>query len=192
MYRQKIRNRNQASKPNILEAPFENHLVSCYKHQDTIACDCGNANKLHQLGIRGYEKVSNEDELFDSLMVQENCRTVLDPATFAAVNHSPVYGGGDVVHLNMNIVQVVHHAEDSSKCTEDGCKDGAKPNLANILDKNPNALVGNALPYKATTTIITVDQSAEEIIKRIVDHDDNSKASDGNKDLCTFFLKKRF
>ena len=85
---------------------------------DSHDCDC----EIRAAGVhhqRGYEKVAcvttsisedspTDDALIDSLMMQQNF----------SHHHRP-----EVVHVNMNIVQVVHHCgePDSSKCKQDGC-----------------------------------------------------------------------
>ena len=84
---------------------------------DLQDCDCEmKPGHRHQ---RGYEKVAclttsitedspTDDALIDSLMMQQNLSS----------HHRP-----EIVHVNMNIVQVVHHCgePDPSRCKQDGC-----------------------------------------------------------------------
>ena len=95
-------------------------------NSDLQDCDCEmKPGHRHQ---RGYEKVAclttsitedspTDDALIDSLMMQQNLSS----------HHRP-----EIVHVNMNIVQVVHHCgePDPSRCKQDGC--GA-------ITKNPNS-----------------------------------------------------
>ena len=101
-------------------------------------------------------------------MVQE-CYERSSPA------HNPPTFRTDVVHLSMNIVQVVHHGgADADTCTEQSCQDRhskGNQHLAEILSK--------AEPE--VRTIITIDETAEDVIKRIVDTAKGKPVKKANK-----------
>jgi len=108
--------KNQSDTPwNRDQIQFVSAEVMGDVSSDLQDCDCQIKTNVHR---QGYEKVachttaisedtSAEDILFDSFMVPANCS-----------HHRP-----EVVHVNMNIVQVVHHCgePDPSKCVQDGC-----------------------------------------------------------------------
>ena len=76
--------------------------------------------------------------------------------------HNPPTFRTDVVHLSMNIVQVVHHGHDAETCTEQTCQD-KKPSSQQLAD-----VLSHAQPE--VRTIITIDETAEDVIKRIVEN----------------------
>ena len=100
---------------------------------DLQDCDCEmKTGHRHQ---RGYEKVAcvttsitedspTDDALIDSLMMQQNFSS----------HHRP-----EIVHVNMNIVQVVHHCgePDPSRCKQDGCGAKTQNNSSKKSERNP-------------------------------------------------------
>ena len=133
-------------------------------YDDIQDCDCEIKTGVHHQ--RGYEKVAclttsitdespTDDNFLDSLMMQQ---------TFS--HHRP-----EVVHVNMNIVQVVHHCgePDASKCRQDGCaKTHNKKNVSSsdqIKKKMPSTknVISSLIPAKNKegyqNTVLDLDES---------------------------------
>ena len=107
--------------------------ASC--NSDLHDCDC-EIKPGHHHG-QGYEKVTcvttsitedspTDDALIESLMMQQNFSS----------HHRP-----DVVHVNMNIVQVVHHCgePDPSRCKQDGCGGKKVKNCSKPFEQDKNS-----------------------------------------------------
>ena len=143
---------------------------------DLQDCDCELKASVHR---QGYEKVACvttaisedvDDALFDSLMIPESYPH----------HHRP-----EVVHVNMNIVQVVHHCgePDASKCVQDGCGKTSHHNKRKTYcsekkDKNPNKNCSSSiipLRYKEGYQNTIIDMDDLQTVNTVI-WDDNSKA----------------
>lgn len=138
--------------------------ASCGSDQQD--CDCELKPGHHHQ--RGYEKVAcvttsitedspTDDALIDSLMMQQNYSS----------HHRP-----EIVHVNMNIVQVVHHCgePDPSRCKQDGCAAKAKNKNSKIFQKNEK----NSCNKHLSPSILPV-QYQDGYQNTIIDIDENKK-----------------
>ena len=138
--------------------------ASCGSDQQD--CDCELKPGHHHQ--RGYEKVAcvttsitedspTDDALIDSLMMQQNYSS----------HHRP-----EIVHVNMNIVQVVHHCgePDPSRCKQDGCAAKTKNKNSKKFLKNEN----NSYNEHLSPSILPV-QYQDGYQNTIIDIDENKK-----------------
>ena len=138
--------------------------ASCGSDQQD--CDCELKPGHHHQ--RGYEKVAcvttsitedspTDDALIDSLMMQQNYSS----------HHRP-----EIVHVNMNIVQVVHHCgePDPSRCKQDGCAAKTKNKKSKNFQKNEN----NSCNKHLSPSILPV-QYQDGYQNTIIDIDENKK-----------------
>ena len=138
--------------------------ASCGSDQQD--CDCELKPGHHHQ--RGYEKVAcvttsitedspTDDALIDSLMMQQNYSS----------HHRP-----EIVHVNMNIVQVVHHCgePDPSRCKQDGCAAKTKNKNSKNFQKNEN----NSCNKHLSPSILPV-QYQDGYQNTIIDIDENKK-----------------
>ena len=138
--------------------------ASCGSDQQDCDCELKPGHN-HQ---RGYEKVAcvttsitedspTDDALIDSLMMQQNYSS----------HHRP-----EIVHVNMNIVQVVHHCgePDPSRCKQDGCAAKPKNNNSKKFQKKEN----NSCNKHLSPSILPV-QYQDGYQNAIIDIDENKK-----------------
>ena len=138
--------------------------ASCGSDQQDCDCELKPGHN-HQ---RGYEKVAcvttsitedspTDDALIDSLMMQQNYSS----------HHRP-----EIVHVNMNIVQVVHHCgePDPSRCKQDGCAAKRKNNNSKKFQKKEN----NSCNKHLSPSILPV-QYQDGYQNSIIDIEENKK-----------------
>ena len=146
-------------------------------------CDCEIKASIHR---QGYEKVSCvttsisddssiDDAIFDSLVIPENYP-----------HRRP-----EVVHVNLNVVQVVHHCAepDAKKCTQDGCGKTSNHKKKTGCDEkdshsDKNCISSSVIPFRCKkgyeNAIIDMDD-LKKMSPTSWDNNKTKKGLDNNK-----------